>query len=277
MYQDPTTYCDKPNKPQKHPHFEHRTKKLDMKNNEFTSKKFQRVRHVSNERKLLKSMKRIGKCLNDSTPADIQTQGLQKVCFIMINFYEHEKHNPKIGPLNDAYLFGANQHRQGFKVFYLYNCERNQYVQFFNLFLKFTLKCLTVFYSGPMTDGSNGIEFKESDLSSNESNQLINENYNHRCKVVFITDSTSSGSVFNDGQLPENVISLSAGKSTDPDSKEGRRSHGISTYYLCKIFNDCPNITPQFLEKRMNDSIRRFNASFIVETDQETMNKPIFE
>ena len=284
--EDQSAFYDKPLKEQKHPHFEHRTQKLYKKNNEFTNKKFQRVRHVSSKKKLSHSMQHIGKCLNDSTTADIPTVGLQKVCFILANNYEHDKHDPKLGPLNDAYLFGLNQHRLGYKIFWLHNCHSSKFPEFLSFFLKYTLQELTVFYSGrnTATQGTSGIEFKDgSSISCSELGKIIADNYNGRCKAVFISESTCHGSVFDinpvmNGQLPSKVISLSAGKIVDPDSKEGRRSHGILNYYLCKIFNECPNITPNRLAERMNASLKRFDETFICDvTDLKLADEPIFE
>ena len=60
--EDPSVYYDKPLKTQKHPHYEHRGAKLYKKNNEFSDKNFQRVRRVSNKKKLVNSLRRIGKC-----------------------------------------------------------------------------------------------------------------------------------------------------------------------------------------------------------------------
>ena len=277
---DQSIYSDKLLKHQKHPHFEHRTAKLYRKNNEFTNKKFQRVRHVSNKKNLVRSLKHIGVCLNDRTPDEIPKEGLQKVCLILINHYHHDKHDPKIGPLNDAYMLGLNHHRLGFNIFYLRNCEASKYPQFLEFFLKYTLQHLTVFYSGR---NEGGVEFKDRNISSSEFGKMISENYNGRCKAIFISDSACGGSVFNINPLvsqnrPTDVISLYANKSTDPDSKEGRRSHGIFTYYLCKILNECPNITPVRLADRMNPSLKRFNMTFGCEvTNHDSENQPLFK
>ncbi|KAK8834655.1 hypothetical protein M9Y10_026473 [Tritrichomonas musculus] len=280
--EDPAAFCDKPDRKQKHPHYEHRGAKLYRKNNEFSDKKFQRVRRVSNKKKLVQSLQRIGKCLNESNPSDVPTENLQKVCFLLVNNYAHDKHDPKIGPMNDAYLIGLHHHRLGFKVFYLYNCNCQQYPQFLELFLKYTLQQLTVFYSGrdSIVNGSHGIEFKDNTISCNEFGKLISENYNGRCKAVFISDCTSGGSVFDIKSVANNsdVISLYVNKTTDPDSKEGRRSHGIFTYYLCKILNECPNITPKRLIERMNPSLERFSETFTCEvTSHDSENQPIFK
>lgn len=280
--EDAAAFYDKPNKDQKHPHYEHRSEKLYRKNNEFSDKKFQCVRRVSNKKKLVSSFKRIGKCLNEANISEVPTEDLQKVCLILINNYEHDKHDPKIGAMNDGYLLGLQHHRLGFKVFYLYNCNCQQYPQFLEFFLKYTLQQLTVFYSGrdSIVSGSHGIEFKDNTISCSEFGKLISENYNGRCKAVFISDCTSGGSVFDISTVANgsDIISLSVDKTTDPDSKEGRRSHGIFTYYLCKIFNECPNITPKRLCERMNPSVERFGENFVCQvTNHDSENQPIFK
>ena len=280
--EDQVAFYDKPSRDQKHPHYEHRCAKLYRKNNEFTNKKFQDVRGVSTRKKLVSSFKRIGKCLNELTPADIPTAGLQKVCFVLINCFEHDKHDPKVGPMNDGYLIALHHHRLGYKVFYLYNCNSSQYPQFLEFFMKYTLTQITVFYSGrdSIINGSHGIEFKDNTISCGELGKLISENYNGRCKAVFISDSTAGGSVFDINSVPEgsDIISLSASKSTDPDTKEGRRSHGIFTYYMCRIFNECPNISPDRLVERMNSSLERFNIGFNCQvTKPESGSQPIFD
>ncbi|KAK8896820.1 hypothetical protein M9Y10_014741 [Tritrichomonas musculus] len=285
MQSDQEAFYDKPMKQQKHPHFEHRGAKLYRKNNEFSEKKFQRVRRVSRKSKLVHSFQRIGKCLNEENVANIPTDNLSKVCLILINNYEHDKHDPKIGAMNDGYLIGLYHHRLGFKVFYLYNCESSKYPECLEFFLKYTLGQLTVFYSGRDTikNGSHGIEFKDNSISCNEFGRLIADNYNGRCKAVFISDCTSGGSVFDiktvqNSSAPSKVLSFYVNKTTDPDSKEGRRSHGIFTYYWCKILYECPNITPKRLNERMDASVKRFNENFVCEcTDPNLENQPIFK
>lgn len=59
MQKDDSAYYDKPGESQKHPHYEHRTAKLIKKRNDFSEKKFQRARRVSNQKKLIRSFMRI--------------------------------------------------------------------------------------------------------------------------------------------------------------------------------------------------------------------------
>lgn len=275
--QDNSTYYDKPDKHQKHSHYEHKTTKLIRKNNEFTTKTFQKARKVSNKAKLIKSFKRIGKCLNEENVDEIPTTELTRVCLILINNYEHEKHDPKIGSMNDGYLLGLNHHRLGFKIFYLYNCQSNQYTKVLNFFLKNTKIQLTVYYSGP--DSIDGIEFKDEKVSCNQFGDIISNCKNDNCKFVFISDCISGGSVFDIQKVStQKMITFSVNKIAEPDSKDAKRSHGIFTYYFCKIIYEQPNITPKRFYDRMNAFLKRFNESFTYDfTDKNLEDESIFQ
>ena len=73
------------------------------------------------------------------------------------------------------------------------------------------------------------------------------------------------------------MISFFVEKSFDPESKEAKRSHGIFTYYFCKITTDCPNITPNRLVDRMAPSLKRFGEIFRCEiTDHKLADRPVF-
>ena len=269
------SYVDTPNKKQKHPHYEHRTAKLDLKDNEFSSKKFQKVRNVSTHKNLLKSFGRIGMCLNDKLTSEVQTEFLDKVCFILINDYDSEDKELGVGPLNDGYLVGLKHHRLGFKVFYLYNSRSAQFLEFLQFFMAYTNIALTVFYSG-RDDNSDGIEFNDEILSKSSVHEIISKNRNIDTRVTFITDCLGGGSVFDIQGLP-NAIAFSVLKTESTEEKEVKRSHGIFTYYFCKITSDCPNITPNRLIERMNPSLSRFNEKFTCEFSNEKLSDcPIF-
>ena len=278
------SYVDTPDKKQKHPHYEHRTKKLDLKDNEFTSKQFHQVRKVSTHKKLLKSFGRIGMCLNEKSSGDIPTSELDKVCFILMNDYEKDEKELGVGPLNDGYLIGLNHHRLGFKVFYLYNSGIEGFKTFLGFFMRNTTISLTVFYSGNeyRDNGTGGIEFNSNSISRISIGEIISEHLDCKARVMFMTDCVGGGSVFDiEGikgeELGTNMISLYVKKISSPESKESKRSHGIFTYYFCKIISDCPNISPSRLSERINSSITRFNENFIIEsTNQKLIDSPIF-
>ena len=263
------TYVDQPDKKQKHPHYEHRSNKLDIKDNEFSSKKFQKVKNVSTHKNMLKSFGRIGMCLNEKTTSIISTADLDKVCFILINDYDDEDKELGVGPLNDGYLIGLKHHRLGFKVFYLYNSKLEEYSPFLSFFMQNTIDALTIFYSG-RDSNAEGIEFNNGTLSKSSIGQIISSSNNTKCNVMFITDCLSGGSVF-DIEGCSNAISFSVNKANSNESKEAKRSHGIFTYYFCKIIGECPNITPNRLVERMNPSLDRFNEIFTVETNNKEL------
>ena len=190
-------------------------------------------------------------------------EGCDKVCLILMNNYEHHKHDARIGAINDGYLFGLYHHRLGFKVFYLINCPRGNYPKYLPFFLFHTTGNLTVFYSG-----SHGIEFKNKLATSDQIGRIIARDSNCKCKVVFVSDSIPGGSVFDISQVnhvnrkdTSEMILFSANKSTDPSSKDGRRSHGIFTYYFSKIIYDEPSISAQRLVERLNGFLGRFGTS----------------
>ena len=283
---DSNTCYDKPDRKQKHPIYEHKTTKMMRKNNEFTDKKFQNVRNVSNKKKILKSFKRIGRCLNNVSRETMPKNGYDKVCLVLMNNIEHKKHDPKIGALNDGYLFALYHHRLGFKVFYLYNCIQGNYPKYLRFFLHNTTESLTVYYSGPgrTESGANGVEFRDTYLTAYQLGHVISNDNNGKCKVIFVSDCTNSGSVFDISEVnkvksnPSPMISISTKKSVDPDSKEGRRSHGILTYYYCKVIYDNPSIPIQRAIDRINCFINRFGQTVCCElTNQAIINGPVYD
>ncbi|KAK8839774.1 hypothetical protein M9Y10_031479 [Tritrichomonas musculus] len=269
------TYVDTPYKKQKHPHYEHRTIKLDRKDNQFSRKKFHRVRKVSTHKKLLKSFGIIGMCLNDKPAGNIPTGDLDKVCFILINDYEDDKNELGVGPLNDGYLIGLKHHRLGFKVFYLYNPPSDNFSTFLGFFMTNTTDSLTVFYTG-REDRCDGIEFSNGSLSKTTISKIISQSHNKKSRVIFVTDCIGGGSAFNicGGT---NLMAFSVNKASSICAKERKRSHGIFTYYFCKITSESPSITPNRLIERLNASLNRFNEVIMCEfTNKELGDSPIF-
>ena len=285
---DNNTCYDKPDKKQKHPHYEHRTTKMLKKNNEFSVKKFQKIRHVNNEKKLRRAFKRIARRLNHVSRDSMPRGGYDKVCLILVNTIEHHKHDPKIGAMNDGYLFGLYHHRLGFKVFYLHNCIQGNYPKYLQFFLFHTTENLTVYYSGPdaCESGQHAIEFKHDKfVTAQQFGHLTARDNNGKCKVVFVSDCTTDGSVYDISQVtklgnpnPSPMLLFHTIKSTDPSSKEGRRSHGVFTYYFCKILYDDPSISAKRIVERLNAFMNRFGHSVACEsTDPAIMNDPIYD
>ena len=142
-------------------------------------------------------------------------------------------------------------------------------------FLRNTKEALTVFYSGRDDKIMDGIEFNDGTLFRDEITEVINKYSNDQLRVTYITDITSSGSVFNIDDV-SNAVSFSI-KKTGHRTKETKFTHGIFTYYFCKLTNDSPQITPSQLIEKMNSSLKRFNEEIICEcADQELEKYPIF-
>lgn len=269
-----------------HKHYEYRSTKLENKNSNFTHRKFQRIRKSSSPKKVLKLLAEIGISLNDRKIATIENERLEKVCFILINSYRDRKHDLGIGPLNDGYLVGLKHYKLGYKVFYLYDPRREEFLSYFGYFLKNTEQSLTVFYSGRDTivTGIHGIEFKDGTLSNDSIGDIISKNCNNKVHVILVSDCCSSGSVFDiEVNIQKfkssnlNIVSLSVDKNTSPESKEGKETQGLFTFYLCKYISIIPNITPNRLIELINPSLKRFKevCSFQV-TDNELADYQIY-
>ena len=123
-------------------------------------------------------------------------------------------------------------------------------------------------------------------VTSNQFDKLIARDNNGKCKVVFVSDCAAGGSVFDiqnvnkvNNPNPSEMISFAVNKVTDHNSKVGRRSHGIFTYYFCKIIYDDPSISPKRLVERLNASLARFSGSIDYQmtntlAEDEPMYKP---
>ena len=206
-------------------HYEHRTVKLDLKDNEFSTKKFQKVRQVSTHGDLLESFGRIGMRINNKSASSIPTDELTNVCFIIINDYDKKGKELGVGPLNDGYLIGLKHHRLGFKVFYFYNSRFEEFTPFLKLFMEKTTDTLTVFYSG-RDNNAEGIEFNNGTLPRGSIAKAISLNENTKNHILFITDCLTGGSVFDIHKInpknftqPAKLISFFVNKSHSPDSK----------------------------------------------------------
>ena len=270
------SYVDSPNKKLMHPHYDHRTKKLDNKDSNFTCKQFQNIRKSSTQRNIIKSFRRIGMCINNTPISILPKKNLDKVCFIIINDYTTKDKKLGVGPLNDGYLIGLEHYHLGCKIFYLHNSKINEFQILLQFFMNNTTNQLTIFYTG-RDDGSENIEFNNGILSKKYIEKVISSNCNGKLKIILITDTCGTGSVF-DIRRCKNTVSFFVNKLKSDQSKEHQLSHGIFTYYLCKFIKENEKgITPNDLVKKINSSIDRFNEYFICEiTSKELGDEPIF-
>ncbi|KAK8838451.1 hypothetical protein M9Y10_033078 [Tritrichomonas musculus] len=274
---------DKLDQPKKPSNYDNRKEKLSKKN-DFSEKKLKQARKASNQKKIIRSFRKIGRCLNFAATSEIPTEGLFNVCLILINF-ENDKRNPKIGTMNDGYIVGLNLHRLGFKVFYLYNCESSKYTEFIQFFLRNTLQQITIFYSGRDTiiNDIHKIEFKDKSIDCDEFSKIISENYNNKCKVVLFSDCMAGGSVFGNSffsnlDKKSKIVSFYITKEKDQIHALDKRINGKYTFYLCKFIYECPDITPERLVERMNPFIKSSKETFVSEvSNMELQHISIFK
>lgn len=76
----------------------------------------------------LKSLQKVATCLNDKSSTNISSNKFDKVFFIKINTYDN--YNFGQGPLNNGLLISLNYHRFGYKIFYLYNSNSEDFIKF---------------------------------------------------------------------------------------------------------------------------------------------------
>lgn len=280
---DYINYVDCPNKKEKKIHYERRIEKLD-KHYFFISKDIYKLRKRSSHKRLLKAFSRIAMKLNEKSPACIPIDCLDHVCLVLINDYRKDKFNDlKTTPLNDGYLFASTQFHMDYKIFYLYNCNVEDFSAFLSFFMKNTQKNLTVFYSGRTADGNQGIMFPKGILSRDAIADIMASNCNGKAHYVFINDSPTGGTNFDitlalkQNKPIKNFLSFGVDKSKTPGYKEAKRTHGLLTFYICKAVDENPIINPNDLIEKMNTELRRFKLKFeCAITDQELANSPIF-
>lgn len=240
-----------------------------QKSHQIISKKNNTKQFDSTISGLLKTLNEFAVCLNSKTIEKMPLYNLNKVCFILINSYENENENFGIGPLNDGIHICLHYHRLRYKVFYLYNPQSTQFINYLEYFLKNTIKNLTVFYSGNDIPKSNihEIKFPNGQLPSNIVKKSISQYCHGKAKVIFITNSFNGGSVFDinsikisNAQQTSDIVSFWVKKDqSNHKSHEVKKSHGIFIYYLCKIINDSTNISPKEIAGKINPSIESFN------------------
>lgn len=274
-----TTYVDS-DKHQKHFHYEHQTRKLNHKDyDEFEGKKFHNVRKNQHHKDILKAIGRVGLCVNDKPCDSIPVADLDNVCFILCNTYEHKNVDLGVGPLNDTQMIGVNMHRRGFKVFYLVSPRKEEFINYCQFFSQNTQNKLVIFYTGRgfLSDGEHtNIMFNDGNATPQELGQAISQ-ANTSNHIVLITDCCTGGSAFDVRENPHDIVSLGISKPASEKDRHDRRTHGIFTYYLCKILNEAPDITPAALVDRMNPPLKRFDASLIChETNPELDSVPLF-
>ena len=268
------TYIDEPDKPQILNKYIHGVVQLEKQNIQFTDQNFQKIRHVSFCSYIIMSFRRIGMCLNKVDIAALPRKPIKKVLFIVINS------NNDVGCCNDAYLISLIHMKLGFKIVYLYNTNLVTLIKFLGYFLEHTISAFTFYYTGhdsasKIRNVGHGIKFiDKSCISDQELGKFIAEKSNGKEFILVLSDCDGGGSVFNmetavksENKSLSDIVCFKSHKSKlTPDAKI--RTHGLFTYYFCKLIKQFPTLSPKDMEEKLNESMARFNISFSYETSE---------
>lgn len=285
-----TTFVDEPEKPEKHSVYIHKVVKLDNKNHQFSEKKFQHVRQISNSKEIISSFRRIGMYLNKKEVCQLPKGTVDKVCFICINNYEKDAESLGVGPLNDAYLFALIHHKLNYKIVFLYNPSKFTFVTSLEYFLVHTTNSLTIYYTGKdslsrIKKIDHGILFRgmNETFSNTDFGKLVGEKSNGRARILIVSDSTSDGSIFNIKAVKKaknpnstEIVSFSVCKNL-LNQKQKRKSQGLLTYYFCKLLRQFPNSSPKQMAHMLNVSLERFKQVVNTNLSNENLSEqPLF-
>lgn len=262
--------------------------KKKVENSKFSKKEFQKARGTTTPKKVQESLNKIATCLNTVKIEDIPIKDLDNVCFVICNTYKKNNNTLGVGPLNDGYLIGNLSHKKGYKIFYIYDPSREDFLKYLPVFLKNTKQSLMIYYSGRCTTifkhhkDDSAIVFDDGYITGDELNTVLSKNTNKKVKIALICDCFTGGSIWNlsfdDNQYPSypsNVISMyPIYNSTVPDMvKKAQKMHGIFTYYFCKLANDTCDLSPSNLSNQMNPPLERFNISVMIESTNPILEK----
>lgn len=270
---------------------------------DFPKSDFVKARRTSTITKSLHALKSVGKQLNSKKFDLISKDDLDRVCFITINTYKRPDFHLGVGPMNDAYIVASNHHRRGYKVFFLHNSSRDEFLTYLKFFIQYTTKLLTVFYAGRTTSLQTN-NYQEENIGEQKNNSvkamifeqgyvidhdigIILSNFKiNQAKVIFISDCCHGGPIwyFDSSyffvNLPTNIISISVENSNDISDYDKIliTNDGIFTIWFWRISNEYPNVTPCELNEKIGPQLKKFGLSIVYHsTSQDLYQKPLFE
>lgn len=274
-------FVDLPKRPEIPSPYVTRVTKLEKSNKDFELVEFQRIRKVTSRKDILEGIQRIGKILNTVEPSSIPKEGLDKVCFILVNSCNNEFDYFGVGPFNDAYMMAKFHKQMGYNIVLLYNPTAQKFLEFFEFFLTYTTTSLTFYYTGKDAiankDIDHGIYFIDNTMIlQDDLSKFIFEKCHEKGKILLLSDCSSGDSIFNIDlirQLVEDthkhiaeIVSFSLNKK-GLKPRERKLTHGLLTFYFCKFIKMYPNCTPKEVVDMLNGAFKRFK---IIVTDKIT-------
>lgn len=266
-------YIDKPNIGLKRSAYIRKAVKLDNKDDQFSAKSFYKVRKSSTKSDVVDSFRRIGMCLNKISFSTLPKANISKVCFVTICNLDETNESYGVGPLNDAYLFAFIHYKLGYKVVFLYNPDKSRFVKSLKFFTAHTTSCLALYYSGPdsyskISQINHGILFNYNEYITDDEISILVGQYGDAALRVFVfQDGICGGTIVNiktarsasKGNCPD-IVTFTVSKN-DLTPKEKRLSHGIYTYYFCKLIRQFSESSVRRMAELLNMSMKRFGVS----------------
>lgn len=280
------SWVDCPDEPPLQSKYVHKSVQLDTKHPEFTATQFQNTRRSQVCKTIIYSFHHIGVCLNDIDVKQLPKKGVNRVLFILINTHNN------VGCFNDAYLLSLIHRKLDFKIAFLYNPDLVTFFKFLEYFLTHTWADLTIYYSGFDSESKirhrgHGIKFMDQTyLSAEEFGQIVGQKSNGKAFVLILQDCENGGSVFNMSEAIKirnvhcsDIVSFTSHKSRlSPGEKI--RSHGLFTYYFCRLIRQFPTSSPKDMVEKLNIALKRFKITYSFETscdDERVAEDILFE
>lgn len=264
-----------------------------------TPEEFQKLRTHKNKESAIEQLNEIG-CDCMTTPIELFTQPIARVCFCCVNTYTTAAKSLGVGPLCDAITVGINHRLMGYFVYYLHNPKPETFMAYLKMFLRLTTENLTVYYtghgaqvadkSGDEDDGMDEVMvFDKGYIVDDDLALAVKENCNGRAKVLLLNDCCRSGTIWDIPPLkeaqvswPPNILSMSAARDSQTAKQTkglGKNSamQGLFTFHLFQNVRTNIRNTPREIRNALNTILKKYNQEVqVYVTRTELMDLPLF-
>ena len=221
-----------------------------------------------------------------------------KIGFLAVNTYIGTRYSLGEGPMNDAVSMAKMLTRAGYKVYFIENAKKSNFLEWLRYFFKSTSNHLISYYVGHGTttvdktgDEADGKDeaffFEDGILVDDILIETLIDNKHQESTLTLITDACHSGSVWDiqggnvkGRQLPSNIISISAAsdKQTAKQTMVDREEQGIFTSGIKKLQKFNTDITPNEIRTQLGNQLKKYQQTInIGTTSPELLNQPLIK
>ena len=230
---------------------------------------------------LADALQELEKISHDISQDDIQEllQNETKVCFITCNSYVKEKFHLGAAPINDA-ITVANYHRRlGFKCVHLHNPSPKLFLLNFDKLLQMPFTHLAIFFGGHGGTISSGsiIVFDNGYIRSSVLSQHIRQLSRPDTQKVIVSDCCGAGSVWCEGDLPQNTISICSSPGLQP-SKQAvvcGKAQGLFSFFFWRNANKLHSLPLSATIKSTNKYLSKFDQEVKCECNPKSARENI--